>query len=81
MEPRHAFCNARGCGQNSASELDSGGCYASFYAGSWPAMQRMAAEDLHVVAINLSRNHGHQLALTGGEVISLFTHERIIAIW
>jgi len=40
MEPRHAFCNARGCGQNSASELDSGGCYASFYAGSWPAMQQ-----------------------------------------
>src|SRR5437763_5115421 len=34
--------------------------------GSWPAMQRMAAEDRHVVAINLSRNHGHQLALTAG---------------
>jgi dolichol-phosphate mannosyltransferase len=34
--------------------------------GSWPAMQRMAAEDAHVVAINLSRNHGHQLALTAG---------------
>ncbi len=33
---------------------------------SWPAMQRMAAEDPHVVAINLSRNHGHQLALTAG---------------
>jgi dolichol-phosphate mannosyltransferase len=34
--------------------------------GSWPAMRRMAAEDAHVVAINLSRNHGHQLALTAG---------------
>lgn len=34
--------------------------------GSWPAMQRMAAEDRNVVAINLSRNHGHQLALTAG---------------
>ena len=33
---------------------------------SWPAMQRMAAADPHVVAINLSRNHGHQLALTAG---------------
>ena len=33
---------------------------------SWPAMQRMAAEDGHVVAVNLSRNHGHQLALTAG---------------
>ena len=34
--------------------------------GSWPIMQRMASEDPHVVAINLSRNHGHQLALTAG---------------
>jgi polyisoprenyl-phosphate glycosyltransferase len=34
--------------------------------GSWPVMQRMAAEDARVVAINLSRNHGHQLALTAG---------------
>ena len=33
---------------------------------SWPAMQRMAAADPHLVAINLSRNHGHQLALTAG---------------
>lgn len=34
--------------------------------GSWPIMRRLAAEDGHVVAINLSRNHGHQLALTAG---------------
>src|SRR5205085_405390 len=34
--------------------------------GSWVAMQRMAAENPHLVAINLSRNHGHQLALTAG---------------
>jgi dolichol-phosphate mannosyltransferase len=34
--------------------------------GSWPMMQRFAADDPHVVAINLSRNHGHQLALTAG---------------
>lgn len=34
--------------------------------GSWPAMQRLAAADPHLVAINLSRNHGHQLALTAG---------------
>ena len=33
---------------------------------SWPIMQRLSAEDPHVVAINLSRNHGHQLALTAG---------------
>src|SRR5690349_24822452 len=34
--------------------------------GSWPIMQRIAADDPHVVAVNLSRNHGHQLALTAG---------------
>jgi dolichol-phosphate mannosyltransferase len=34
--------------------------------GSWPMMQRMAAGDPKVVAVNLSRNHGHQLALTAG---------------
>lgn len=33
---------------------------------SWPMMQRIAAEDPHAVAVNLSRNHGHQLALTAG---------------
>jgi dolichol-phosphate mannosyltransferase len=34
--------------------------------GSWKMMQQLAAGDRHVVAINLSRNHGHQLALTAG---------------
>jgi len=34
--------------------------------GSWPAMRRMAATDPNLVAVNLSRNHGHQLALTAG---------------
>jgi dolichol-phosphate mannosyltransferase len=33
---------------------------------SWSVMRRMATEDAHVVAVNLSRNHGHQLALTAG---------------
>jgi dolichol-phosphate mannosyltransferase len=33
---------------------------------SWPIMQRLAAEDPRLVAVNLSRNHGHQLALTAG---------------
>ena len=33
---------------------------------SWSVMQRLAAGDPHLVAINLSRNHGHQLALTAG---------------
>jgi dolichol-phosphate mannosyltransferase len=34
--------------------------------GSWPIMRGMAADDPHVMAVNLSRNHGHQLALTAG---------------
>ncbi|WP_375420467.1 glycosyltransferase family 2 protein [uncultured Sphingomonas sp.] len=33
---------------------------------SWSVMQAIAARDGRVVAINLSRNHGHQLALTAG---------------
>ena len=33
---------------------------------TWHVMQKIAAQDAHVVAINLSRNHGHQLALTAG---------------
>ncbi len=33
---------------------------------TWPKMQKMAAADRHVMAVNLSRNHGHQLALTAG---------------
>jgi len=33
---------------------------------SWPIMERIALADPHLVAINLSRNHGHQLALTAG---------------
>jgi glycosyltransferase involved in cell wall biosynthesis len=34
--------------------------------GSWAIMRQLAAADPHVVAVNLSRNHGHQLALTAG---------------
>jgi dolichol-phosphate mannosyltransferase len=34
--------------------------------GSWGLMREIAAADPHVVAVNLSRNHGHQLALTAG---------------
>ena len=34
--------------------------------GSWEAMRRLAEADRNLVAINLSRNHGHQLALTAG---------------
>lgn len=33
---------------------------------TWEVMTRLAANDQHVVAINLSRNYGHQIALTAG---------------
>ena len=46
--------------------------------GSWPVMQRLSAGDPHLVAINLSRNHGHQLALTAG--LDLCAGEQILII-
>src|SRR5690348_8402523 len=46
--------------------------------GSWEVMRSLAAQDSHVVAINLSRNHGHQLALTAG--LDLCAGERILII-
>ena len=33
---------------------------------SWEVMEALAAQDPQLVCINLSRNHGHQLALTAG---------------
>lgn len=33
---------------------------------SWPIMQELSSGDPRLVAVNLSRNHGHQLALTAG---------------
>jgi dolichol-phosphate mannosyltransferase len=46
--------------------------------GSWEAMQRLAAADERLVAVNLSRNHGHQLALTAG--LDLCSGEKILII-
>src|SRR4029453_11104173 len=46
--------------------------------GSWPAKQGLAQADIHVLAINLSRNHGHQLALTAG--LDLCRGARILII-
>ena len=34
--------------------------------GSWAIMAQLASVDAHLVALDLSRNHGHQLALTAG---------------
>ena len=45
---------------------------------SWAMMQGLSRADPRVVAINLSRNHGHQLALTAG--LDLCAGERILII-
>ncbi|HYX45586.1 MAG TPA: glycosyltransferase family 2 protein [Sphingomicrobium sp.] len=45
---------------------------------SWPIMRDMAAKDGQVLAVNLSRNHGHQLALTAG--LDLCRGETILII-
>ena len=34
--------------------------------GTWPVIVDLASRDPHIVGVNLSRNHGHQLALTAG---------------
>jgi polyisoprenyl-phosphate glycosyltransferase len=46
--------------------------------GSWRVMQALSAADPRVIAINLSRNHGHQLALTAG--LDLCAGEQILII-
>lgn len=45
---------------------------------TWPIMQQAAAADSHVVAVKLSRNHGHQLCLTAG--LTICRGERILII-
>src|SRR3954464_6244323 len=45
---------------------------------TWSIMQELAETDPHLVAINLSRNHGHQLALTAG--LDLCRGEKILII-
>jgi dolichol-phosphate mannosyltransferase len=45
---------------------------------SWQVMQELSALDSRVVAVNLSRNHGHQLALTAG--LDLCCGDRILII-
>ena len=45
---------------------------------TWPMMRDMADGDPHLVAVNLSRNHGHQLALTAG--LDLCRGDKILII-
>lgn len=45
---------------------------------SWSIMRQLSARDSNLVAVDLSRNHGHQLALTAG--LDLARGERILII-
>ena len=45
---------------------------------TWAAMQALSLADPHLVCINLSRNHGHQLALTAG--LDLCAGDQILII-
>jgi polyisoprenyl-phosphate glycosyltransferase len=45
---------------------------------TWSVMNQLAAADPHVVAINLSRNYGHQIALTAG--LQFTRGERVLII-
>ena len=46
--------------------------------GSWKVMKDVCAVDPHVVAINLSRNYGHQLALSAG--LKMCRGDRILVL-
>lgn len=45
---------------------------------TWPRMRQLAETDSRVVAVNLSRNHGHQLALSAG--LSVVRGERVLIL-
>ncbi len=45
---------------------------------TWAMLQELAQNDNSIVAVDLSRNHGHQLALSAG--LSLARGERILVI-
>lgn len=45
---------------------------------TWQLMEGLSHQDSHVVAVRLSRNHGHQLALTAG--LSICSGQRILII-
>ena len=45
---------------------------------TWERIARICDSDPHVVGVNLSRNHGHQLALSAG--LSVCTGRRILIL-
>ena len=46
--------------------------------GTWGALQSMCKQDPHLVAVSLSRNHGHQIALSAG--LSIARGERLFIL-
>ncbi len=46
--------------------------------GTWEQLRVLAGKDPNIVAVNLSRNHGHQLALTAG--LSVCRGHRVLII-
>lgn len=46
--------------------------------GTWRRMRELSAANRELVCVNLSRNHGHQLALTAG--LSMARGERVLVI-
>lgn len=46
--------------------------------GTWRVMQSIANENPHFVSVNLSRNHGHQLALSAG--LKICRGERVLIL-
>lgn len=46
--------------------------------GTWPLIERLAHDNARVVGVRLSRNHGHQLALTAG--LNVSAGERVLVI-
>jgi dolichol-phosphate mannosyltransferase len=46
--------------------------------GTWPSIRALAEADSHIVGVNLSRNYGHQLALSAG--LSICRGRRILII-
>jgi dolichol-phosphate mannosyltransferase len=45
---------------------------------TWTIIRTLAERDAHVVGVNLSRNHGHQLALTAG--LSICRGDRVLIL-
>jgi dolichol-phosphate mannosyltransferase len=46
--------------------------------GTWRIIRKLAERDAHVVGVTLSRNHGHQLALTAG--LSVCRGDRVLIL-